>query len=234
LASSDFITIPAVALKAEESHVRTAYEHPWAVRLCHWLNTISLFVMAGSGLQIFRAFPSFGPKIPQHDFLLVPKSLALGGWLGGALKWHLTFAWIYMATGSIYIVYQLISRNYRQPLFARKDVAGVWPMARHYFFFGRKPAQTEVYNPLQKMAYTSAIVLALLSVVTGIVLYNPVQFSFLASLMGGFHWARLWHFCVLCALLLFVLGHLIMVILHGWNNFTSMLTGWKRNPEYLP
>jgi hypothetical protein len=30
------------------------------------------------------------------------------------------------------------------------------------------------------------------------------------------------------------LGHLIMVILHGWNNFTSMLTGWKRNPEYLP
>jgi hypothetical protein len=25
-----------------------------------------------------------------------------------------------------------------------------------------------------------------------------------------------------------------MVILHGWNNFTSMLTGWKRNPEYLP
>jgi hypothetical protein len=30
------------------------------------------------------------------------------------------------------------------------------------------------------------------------------------------------------------LGHLVMVILHGWNNFMSMLTGWKRNPEYLP
>ncbi len=84
------------------------------------------------------------------------------------------------------------------------------------------------------MAYTSAIVLGLLSILTGIVLYNPVQFSFLAALMGGFHWARLWHFCVLCALLGFVFGHLIMVILHGWNNFTSMLTGWKRNPEYLP
>jgi Ni/Fe-hydrogenase b-type cytochrome subunit len=234
MASSDSIPIPVAALKAEKIQARIAYEHPWVVRFCHWLNTVSLFVMAGSGLQIFRAFPSFGPKIPQHDLLIVPKSLALGGWLGGALQWHMTFAWIYVATGVFYVVFQIVSSNYRQPLLVPKDLTGVWPMIRHYFFFGRKPAQTEVYNPLQKMAYTSAILLGLLSVVTGIVLYNPVQFSFLASLMGGFHWARLWHFCVLCALLLFVLGHLIMVILHGWNNFMSMLTGWKRNPEYLP
>jgi hypothetical protein len=25
---------------------------------------------------------------------------------------------------------------------------------------------------------------------------------------------------------------LIMVVLHGWNNFVSMLTGWKKDPEY--
>jgi len=234
MASSDSMPIPVAALKAEESQVRIAYEHPWVVRFCHWLNTVSLFVMAGSGLQIFHAFPSFGSKIPQRDLLIVPKSLALGGWLGGALQWHMTFAWIYVATGALYVAFQIFSGNFRQPLFVRKNLAGVWPMIRHYFFFGRKPTQTEVYNPLQKMAYTSAVVLGLMSVLTGIVLFNPVQFSFLASLMGGFHWARLWHFCVLCALLLFVLGHLIMVILHGWNNFLSMLTGWKRNPEYLP
>jgi Ni/Fe-hydrogenase b-type cytochrome subunit len=234
MTASNSIRIPVAAVEVGENDVRTAYEHPWAVRFCHWLNTISLLVMAGSGLQIFRAFPSFGPKIPQRDLLHVPKSLALGGWLGGALQWHMTFAWIYVATGVFYIAYQLFSRNFRQPLFVLRDLAGVWPMIRHYFFFGRKPLQTGVYNPLQKMAYTSAILLGLLSVLTGIVLYNPVQCSFLATLMGGFHWARVWHFCVLCALLLFVLGHLIMVILHGWNNFTSMLTGWKRNPQHLP
>src|SRR5579863_410477 len=225
---------PIARLEAGENNILVVHEHPWVVRFCHWLNAVSLFVMAGSGLQIFRAFPSFGPKIPQHDLLNVPKFLALGGWLGGALQWHLTFAWIYAATGVFYVAYQIFSGNYRQALIVRRDLPGVWPMIRHYFFFGRKPAQTEVYNPLQKMAYTSVIVLGLLSVLTGIVLYNPVQFSFLASLMGGFHWVRVWHFCVLCALLLFVLGHLIMVILHGWSNFISMLTGWKRDPEYLP
>jgi len=22
-------------------------------------------------------------------------------------------------------------------------------------------------------------------------------------------------------------------VLHGWNNFISMWTGWKKNPEYI-
>jgi thiosulfate reductase cytochrome b subunit len=229
MAEKDFRPNRSVA-----AHFRTAYEHPWPVRLCHWLNTVSLFVMAASGLRIFRAFPSFGAKVPQHDFLNVPASLTLGGWLGGGLQWHLTFAWLYVATGVTYLGYQILSGNFRQALFVPRDVPGVWPMIRHYFFFGRKPPQTEAYNPLQKMAYTSAIFLGALSLLTGVVLFNPVQFSFLASLMGGFHWARVWHFGVLCALILFVVGHLVMVALHGWNNFMSMISGWRRNPEYLP
>jgi thiosulfate reductase cytochrome b subunit len=52
-------------------------------------------------------------------------------------------------------------------------------------------------------------------------------------MMGGFHYARIWHFAVMWAILFFVLGHLVMVILHGWNNFVSMLTGWKKDPEYF-
>jgi len=88
------------------------YEHPFVVRLCHWVNVVSLFVLVGSGLQIFRAFPSFGAKIPQKDLLHWPKAFALGGWLGGALQWHLTFMWIYMATGLLYLGYQVFSGNY--------------------------------------------------------------------------------------------------------------------------
>jgi Ni/Fe-hydrogenase b-type cytochrome subunit len=211
-----------------------AYEHPLIVRYCHWLNTISLFILAGSGLQIFRAFPSFGPKIPQHDLLRVPANLTLGGWLGGALQWHITFAWIYLLTGVIYVLYQFFSGNYRQFLFTSPDIKGVWPMARFYFFRGTKPPAEESYNPLQKLAYTFAILLGIFSVWTGLVLYKPVQFSALAWLLGGFHLARIWHFAVLWLFVLFVIGHLVMVILHGWNNFVSMITGWKRNPDYLP
>ena len=210
-----------------------AYEHPYLVRLCHWANTVSLFVLIASGLQIFRAFPSFGGKVPQETLINWPKSLALGGWLGGALQWHLTFMWIYLATGAIYLGYQLFSGNYRQVLFTRSDLAGVWPMVRRYFFFGPKPPPREMYNALQKQAYTTVVILGVLSVLTGFVMWKPVQLSELAWLMGGFHWARLWHFLIMVAIAMFIAGHLVMVALHGWQNFISMFTGWKKNPEYL-
>lgn len=210
-----------------------AYEHPLPVRICHWLNSISLLVLAASGLRIFRAFPSFGPKVHERVFFNAPRSLTIGGWLGGALQWHITFAWIYVATGLVYLGYSVFSGQYRQILFLPGDLRGVWPMIRHYFFFGRKPPVREPYNPLQKLAYTGVLLLGVFSVLTGLVLYYPVQFSLLATLLGGFHLTRIWHFVALCAFALFLAGHLVMVILHGWNNFFSMLTGWKRDPEYL-
>ena len=42
---------------------RPVYEHPWAVRFCHWANAVSVTVLAMSGLQIFSAFPAFGSKV---------------------------------------------------------------------------------------------------------------------------------------------------------------------------
>jgi len=211
---------------------QAVHEHPFTVRLCHWVNLAALFVMVASGLRIFLAFPSFGPKIQQDNLLRWPEALTLGGWLGGALQWHMTFMWIYIATGLCYFLYQIFSGNYRQVLFMPRDVSGVGPMTRHYFLFGPRPPLKEVYNPLQKLAYTSSLVLGVLTVLTGFAVWKPVQFSWLAWMMGGFHWARLWHFLAMWGLIAFVIGHLVMVLLHGWNNFYSMLTGWKKAPEY--
>ena len=176
-------------------------EHPTFVRLCHWAQAIALGVLIPSGLQIFNAFPSFGSKIPERDLFEVPASITLGGWLGGALQWHFTFAWLLIVSLFVYVVYQAISFNGRQVLFSRRDVMGVWPMARHYFLFGPKPEVREVYNPLQKLAYTSAIALTMVSVITGLALYKPVQLSWLVWMLGGFRLTRIWHFVAMCGLL---------------------------------
>jgi Ni/Fe-hydrogenase b-type cytochrome subunit len=218
--------------KEEPALLRAAYEHPLAIRITHWVNAVSVFVLAASGLRIFRAFPSFGPKIPEKVLLDIPKSLTLGGWLGGALQWHFTFMWFFAASGIFYVAYQVVSGHYRTMLFTPRDLPGVWPMARHYFFFGPKPRATDQYNPLQKLAYTSTIGFGALALLTGIVLYKPAQSSGLAFLFGGFHLTRIWHFAAMCGFLAFIPGHLIMVLLHGWSNFLSMLSGWKREPEY--
>jgi thiosulfate reductase cytochrome b subunit len=212
---------------------RPIYEHPWAVRFSHWANAFALTVLAMSGLQIFTAFPSFGPKIPQENLInAVPQALALGGWLGGALQWHFTFMWIFAAAGVLYVLTQVTSGHYRTVLFTSQDVRGVWPMARHYFFFGPRPPSAGQYNPLQKLAYTSTLAFGAVSLLTGLVMYKPVQLSLLGLLFGGYHGARLVHFVAMCGLLAFIPGHLIMVALHGWDNFASMVVGWKRRPGY--
>ena len=188
-----------------------------------------------SGLQIFVAFPAFGPKIPQQNLIeKIPQAIALGGWLGGALQWHFTFMWIFAGIGLLYAGSQLLSGHWRTLVFMPRDLPGLWPMARHYFLFGPKPAATGQYNPLQKQAYTSVLLFGTLSLLTGLVIYKPVQLSALGWLFGGYHAARVIHFLSMCGLLAFIPGHLIMVLLHGWDNFASMVTGWKRYPEYIP
>ena len=55
--------LPARGETVADEVVRPAvYEHPWAVRFCHWANAVSMLVLAMSGLQIFNAFPSFGAE----------------------------------------------------------------------------------------------------------------------------------------------------------------------------
>jgi Ni/Fe-hydrogenase b-type cytochrome subunit len=231
-AAGEPVLAEPVAKAKEPELIRAAYEHPLPIRLTHWVNAISLFVMITSGLRIFRAFPTFGPKIPEKVLLDIPKSITLGGWLGGALQWHFTFMWFFVASGVFYLAYQVCSGHYRTVLFTPRDIPGVWPMVRHYFFFAPKPPAAGQYNSLQKLAYTSSIAFGALSLLTGVVLYKPAQFSGLAFLLGGFHLTRIWHFAAMCGFLAFIPGHLIMVLLHGWSNFLSMLSGWKREPEY--
>jgi thiosulfate reductase cytochrome b subunit len=70
--------------------------HPRWVRITHWINALAMFMMIGSGWQIYDASPLF-------DFLQFPPGLALGGWLAGALLWHFAAMWILVINGVVYV-----------------------------------------------------------------------------------------------------------------------------------
>src|SRR2546428_12861971 len=90
-----------IAFKAAKTGnlIRAAYEHPFAIRFCHWVNSVSLLILVASGFRVFMAFPSFGPKIPRKACFHLPRSPTLGGWLGGAFRWNFTFLWSCRAGG---------------------------------------------------------------------------------------------------------------------------------------
>ncbi len=203
--------------------------HPFLIRLAHWLSAISIFVLAASGLQIFQAFPSFGSKLPEPMEIPTPAFLSLGGWLGGALSWHFTFAWFF-AFGTVLAMIDLARGGWRRIWLTGQEWFGIWPMARYYFLRGPKPMVNDLYNPLQKVAYLSMTAIALLALISGTMLAQPVQLGFLIQLIGGWQSARLLHFGCMLAIAAFIPGHLVMVALAGRPAMRAMLTGRSENP----
>src|SRR5438105_2039805 len=197
------------------------YLHPLIVRITHWVNFIVLAIMVASGLRIFNASPLFDYKFP--------KWVLLGGWLGGARLWHFAAMWIFFFNGVIAVVYNIISRHGRETtIFRKRDAKRVLPMIKYYLRIEKKHPEQGKYNALQKLAYTSTPFLAIGVTLTGLVMYLPVQLAPLTWLLGGYDFARWLHFGFMAALVFFFLGHIFMVSISGWQNFWSMISGWKK------
>ena len=54
---------------------------------------------------------------------------------------------------------------------------------------------------------------------------RPVQFAWLATLMGGYQMSRFLHFWITVGYLLFFVVHVAQVVKAGWNNFRAMVIG---------
>jgi Ni/Fe-hydrogenase b-type cytochrome subunit len=216
-------TVPGLQARRASMSVpsQREFHHPLIIRITHWLNAIALFIMITSGLRIYNASPLF-------DFSF-PKEITFGGWLAGARQWHFFAMWLFVLNGIIYVFYNVFSKHGRRTtLFGRSDIGGVFPMVLYYLRIRKEHPPQGKYNSLQKLAYTVVPFLALGGVLSGIAIYWPVQFSSIASLFGGYENARLWHFIFMSLLVIFTAGHLFMVAIAGWNNFLSMITGWRR------
>lgn len=68
--------------------------------------------------------------------------------------------------------------------------------------------------------------------------FRDLPFTSRSTLLARTHVGRIppCAYLALCGhvwLIAFLPRRLLMVAIHGWNNFLSMITGWKRNPEYV-
>jgi thiosulfate reductase cytochrome b subunit len=65
------------------------------------------------------------------------------------------------------------------------------------------------------------------SLLTGLAIYKPVQFSWLAALFSGYQMARWFHFWLTVGYIAFFVVHVAQVIKTGWNNFRAMIIGYE-------
>jgi len=210
---------------------RLEKKHLLAVRWLHWINFPLLTMMIWSGILIYWANAVYGLKIfgyelfhffPPvfYDKLGIPFRLAEG------MSLHFFFMWFFTVNGILYVIYTITSGEWRGLIPLPGSFKRAALVTLHDLHIVKKLPPQGKYNDAQRIAYTGIILMGIGSVITGLAIYKPTQLSWLTSLLGGYEWARWEHFWLMIGYLLFFVVHIAQVILAGWNNFRSMITGY--------
>ena len=143
------------------------------------------------------------------------------------MAWHFFFMWIFAINGVLYVAYTLISGEWRKMIPERRSFRDAIEVTLYDIGLRKQLPPQGKYNGAQRIAYTSIILMGLGSLVTGVAIYKPVQFAWVAQALGGYPAARLEHFCLTIGYCFFFLVHIAQVIRAGWNNARSMIMGYE-------
>lgn len=217
----------------------TAPRHHWVVRVTHWVNALAITLMIGSGLRIFNAYPGFarrGEPFCCYPFegKEIPAGLTFGGWLAGARHWHFGVMWVLVANGLVYLAWVYLHGEWRDLVPRRGDARDAVEMARFYLFVRKDHPRQGKHNAMQKLTYFVLPWVAALTVLSGIAIWKPVELAPLTGLLGGYVWARYWHFLCMMAIVALSAAHVFMVFAVDPYSLRSMATGgWSErlSPE---
>jgi Ni/Fe-hydrogenase b-type cytochrome subunit len=208
--------------------------HHGIVRLTHWVNALVLAGMMASGLQIYGAFPHFGMRGSASlgpnpfDGHAVPGIFRMGRWLAGGLNIHFLLMWPLILNGLLYLVYLLVSGEARALVFRPRDVPRAAQMQLYYLRLRKEHPPQGKHNALQKAAYSFILVLGIVSVLSGLAIWKPVQLGVLTALFGGYEWSRYWHFVAVWVFMAFIVVHVVLVFAVDPASMRGMITGWYR------
>ena len=156
-------------------------------------------------------------------WLHFPDWITIGGEAQGALQWHFFGMWILAINGIAYLIYGLVTGRFRRmllPIRLRELIATVRDALRLHL------AHDDLtrYNAVQRSLYVGIILVGILQVISGLVVWKPMQFSELTTLFYDFQGARLVHFLGMAAIVLFLLVHVALALLVP-RTLVAMVTG---------
>ena len=197
------------------------YVHTLFVRVFHWLNALGIILMIMSGWRIYNASPLF-------DFRF-PRDYTLGGWLGGALQWHFAAMWLLVINFLVYVIVGFATGHFRRRFTPVSPSSVLGDMGKA--LKGKLPHSTTTYNSVQKAAYIGVLLAIVLTIVSGLTVWKPVQLQEIAALFGGYEGARLVHFFGMTAICAFIILHLTLVLLVP-STLIPMIIGWGRRGKH--
>jgi len=207
-------------------------KHPLLMRWTHWVNFPTIGVMVWSGMLIYWASDEYSIAFRGHTYIhFFPDwfytLFHFPGRLAEGMAFHFLFMWFFAVNGIVYVFYTIISGEWRGVLPNRHSFKETWLVVLHDLHIRKTAPPQGKYNAAQRIAYTSIIIMGFGSLITGLAIYKPVQFYWLCWMCGGYHLARIEHFILTLGYVFFFLIHVVQVVLAGWNNFRSVVSGFE-------
>lgn len=227
----------AVTARAEPGLVCLAnvYVWEWPVRVTHWLNAGSFWVLSLTG--IYMGYPMLVVSGPAGEHFV----------MGTARLIHFYAAIVFTLSVLSRILWMFIGNKYARwdkflPV-TRIRLRGLVPTLKYYLFRLREPPGFVGHNPLAGLTYTFVFLAFLVQIATGLALYasqaalgSPMRvFTFLIAWLGGLQTARFIHHVVMWLLWMFAVHHIyssiVMSQVEANATVESIFSGHKFVPQ---
>ncbi len=131
--------------------------------------------------------------------------------LANALLWHFAAMWLLVVNFIAYLVIGFVSGHFRRDFLP----ISVTAFLRDFFaaLRGRLGHQLGEYNAVQKVFYWGVLAATLVTILSGLSIWKPVQLQELTWLFGGYEFARVVHFFGMAAIVGFLVVHLALTAL---------------------
>ncbi|HEY4132248.1 MAG TPA: cytochrome b/b6 domain-containing protein, partial [Gemmatimonadaceae bacterium] len=138
-----------------------------------------------------------------------------------------------VVNGIVYLAFIYLHGEWRDLVPRRGIVRDAFEMVRFYTARRKDHPRQGKNNALQRLAYFALPIVGVMAVITGIAIWKPVELAPLTHLLGGYVWARYWHFWAMLLLVFLSIGHIFMVFTVDPYSIPSMITG-RYNEKYSP
>ena len=188
----------------------------------HWINAVAMIVMIGSGWKIYNDEVLFG-------WLHFPDWMVIGVEAQHALQWHFAAMWVLMLNGLCYLIYGIYTGRFRRKLWPIRPSAVIADI-RDALRFRLAHDDIRTYNAVQKTLYAGIILVIVVQVISGWVIWKPIQLSELTNLFYDFQGARLAHFIGMALIVGFLIVHVALALLVP-KTIAAMVTGGPPESE---
>lgn len=211
---------------------RPVYVWQAPVRLFHWINALSIVVLAVTGYLI-----------ADPPVLTSSAEASAQYWFGINRFIHFATAYVFLLNIVLRLYWAFVGNEFADwasyNVFTRRFWHGFADTLREDIFLVTKPGRPRLgHNSLARLAYIAMMLVALFQVFTGFALYAPMSgawfpqlFLWVTPLFGDEMTVRVWHHVAMWFFALFLVIHLYLIIFHEVREFrgvfSSIVSGWK-------